>query len=311
LERAVLEKIDLPAMATAFGRAVHEAGIPVTPERSVRFARALSLAPPRTRTELYWAARTVFVSAHQQLATFDGVFASIFDGMFDPAGERGDANAPPPCGAEVDPRPATRRTVPFDVRSGGCARPGSALREPDSPEALTDSERELILAAASAEERLAERDFAELEPDELLPLRGLMHGLALAPPVRRVRRSRRDHHGARLDLRGTLRASCRTGGDPARVLLRERLVRRRRLVLLCDISGSMEPYARASCGSIHVRRAATSPPSLAAWPPRCRSATRSSVVITFERCRRSPRRSPPGGEAMTRRSSDNRRGDAR
>ena len=72
-----------------------------------------------------------------------------------------------------------------------------------------------------------------------------MARLTLATPRRRTRRAERRRHGARVDMRRTLRASLRTGGDPIRLARRRRRVVRRRLVLLCDISGSMEPYARA------------------------------------------------------------------
>ncbi len=73
-----------------------------------------------------------------------------------------------------------------------------------------------------------------------------MTRLSLATPRRRTRRYERGHRrGARVDLRRTLRGSLRTGGDPIRLARRQRRVERRRLVLLCDISGSMEPYARA------------------------------------------------------------------
>jgi uncharacterized protein with von Willebrand factor type A (vWA) domain len=228
------ELIDLPGFASAFGRRIHDAGIPVTPERSARFAQALSLAPPATRNQLYWAARTVFVSGHEQLDAFDSVFAWLFEGLADPADAmRGDTTAPPRAAGEP-----------------GSAAPPSIRRDAvDDDDAV---EGELGVAAASAEERLSERNFAELEPDELRALYRLMRQLALAPQVRRVRRSRVDPHGARLDVRATLRASCRTGGDPARRVLRRRLERPRRLVLLCDISGSMEPYARAFVQLLHA-----------------------------------------------------------
>jgi uncharacterized protein with von Willebrand factor type A (vWA) domain len=135
---------------------------------------------------------------------------------------------------------------------GGQAPHGTEIREPRDSTLPTDATRELQVAAASSAERLANRDFAELEPDELRELRHLMRALNLAPPVRRVRRLRRDPHGARLDVRATLRASCRTGGDPARRIQRRRLERPRRLVVLCDISGSMEPYARAYLQLLHA-----------------------------------------------------------
>jgi uncharacterized protein with von Willebrand factor type A (vWA) domain len=108
------------------------------------------------------------------------------------------------------------------------------------------------LAAASAEERLAERDFADLDADELRALRSLMRGLSLTPPLRQARRRRRDPHGRRLDVRATLRASHRTGGDPSRRIMRRRVQRPRRIVVLCDISGSMEPYTRAFLQFLHA-----------------------------------------------------------
>src|SRR4051812_9638218 len=96
---------DVALLAAQFGRAVHDAGIPCTPERSVRFARALTVAPPASRDRLYWTARAVFVSARAQAATFDAVFARVFDGLVDPASQRGDQHAPPPPGAERGDRP--------------------------------------------------------------------------------------------------------------------------------------------------------------------------------------------------------------
>ncbi|MEO9176401.1 MAG: VWA domain-containing protein, partial [Gaiellales bacterium] len=81
--------------------------------------------------------------------------------------------------------------------------------------------------------------------DELAQLQRLMSRLKLTTPLRRTRRYERGREGGRIDMRRTLRASLRTGGDPIRLARRRRRVVRRRLVLLCDISGSMEPYTRA------------------------------------------------------------------
>ena len=234
--------IDLPRFAGAFGRAIHDAGLPVTPERSARFGRALLLAPPRTRSELYWTARTVFVSAQEQIARFDLVFGAIFDGTGDVDTVRGDPNAPPLREPSLAPHPPRRDLPGLDRLPGAIAPPESQSRPGEGED---EPALELPVGAASEQERLAERDFAELDQDELRALRQLMRELALAPPLRRVRRSRRDPHGSRLDVRATLRASYRTGGDPSRRILRRRLERRRKLVLLCDISGSMEPYTRA------------------------------------------------------------------
>jgi hypothetical protein len=120
-----------------------------------------------------------------------------------------------------------------------------AARRPEEPEP------EVPLPVASAAEQLARKDFAELEPDELVALSRLMRELSLATPLRRTRRARRARRGDHLDVRATLRASHRTGGDPVRQIRRRRRLHHRPLVVLCDISGSMEPYSRAFLAFLH------------------------------------------------------------
>src|SRR4029077_11889564 len=73
----------------------------------------------------------------------------------------------------------------------------------------------------------------------------LMSRLELSTPLRRTRRYEKGRHGERVDMRRTLRRSLHTAGDPIRLARRRRRLARRHLVMLCDISGSMEPYARA------------------------------------------------------------------
>src|SRR6266404_4600869 len=72
-----------------------------------------------------------------------------------------------------------------------------------------------------------------------------MRRITLAVPERRSRRQRRRPGGRRIDMRATLRQARRTGGHAFRLIGRNPAARPRRLVALCDISGSMEPYARA------------------------------------------------------------------
>jgi len=242
-------EVDVALLAARLGRAVHAAGIPSTPERSVRFARALEVAPPATRDRLYWTARAVFVSAHAQLPAFDAVFGRVFDGLADPADQRGDPHAPPPPGTRRGERPPPSGAPHAGTQEQGSPAPSSA---PSAGPAPGDRERPAhLLAVAAGDERLATRDFATLDEDELLELRRLMGRLRVATPLRRTRRARRARRGDHLDVRATLRASHRTGGDPVRQLRRRRVVRPRPLVVLCDVSGSMEPYARAFLMFLH------------------------------------------------------------
>jgi uncharacterized protein with von Willebrand factor type A (vWA) domain len=98
---------------------------------------------------------------------------------------------------------------------------------------------------ASASERLVATDFAELSPGELLLLAGVMQRITLAVPLRRSRRQRRGVRGRQADLRSTLRRARRTGAEPFGIIRKSPARRPRKLVVLCDISGSMQPYAWA------------------------------------------------------------------
>jgi uncharacterized protein with von Willebrand factor type A (vWA) domain len=233
--------LELPPLSGALSRRLHDAGLPVTPERAAGFARALVLVRPITRRRLYWTARGVFVSDPAQLPAFDRVFRAVFgdpaaEAPFDPE-EVETVAAPPDDRPRADHRTASVGAGADDVTS---SPPGSSDDGGDD-----DAEVDVPLAMASDEERLAGKRFDALEPDELAQLYRLMSRLELATPRRCTRRYVRGRRGRSIDLRRTLRASLRTGGDPIHLARRRRRVAPRRLVLLCDISGSMEPYARA------------------------------------------------------------------
>jgi uncharacterized protein with von Willebrand factor type A (vWA) domain len=221
-------------------RRLHERGVPVTPGRSVEFAEALTLVRPISRRRLYWTARAVFVSDPSQVTAFDAVFASVFGSRAEPEGDAAEerrTDAAPP-----DERPASEGppTQPQDQRTGVPSTLPRAGDEEEDPGAAR-----IPLALASDEELLRRKSFDALEPHELAQIYRLMSRLHLAPPPRLTRRYERGRRRGQIDLRRTLRGSLRTGGDPIRLARRHRRVLRRRLVLLCDISGSMEPYARA------------------------------------------------------------------
>src|SRR5204863_6940026 len=73
-------QLDLPPLVGAFGRRLDAAGVPVTAERSARFAQALTLVAPVARRRLYWTARAVFVSDPTHIKAFDAVFSEVFSG---------------------------------------------------------------------------------------------------------------------------------------------------------------------------------------------------------------------------------------
>lgn len=230
--------LDLAAVAGAFSRRLHDAGVPVTAERAAWFAQALAVVAPVSRRRLYWTARAALLSDSAQVPAFDAVFASVFgSGRADRdelALEDGATEEAPP-----DDRP-TRARAQRDGPAGGAPSSG---RDPAQVEQKPDEVPVPVLA--SDEEVLRSKRFDALSPDELARLYRLMTQVRVATPMRRTRRAQRDRRGNRIDMRRTLRGSLRTAGDPIRLARRRRRTVRRRIVMLCDISGSMEPYARA------------------------------------------------------------------
>ncbi|TNC19947.1 vWA domain-containing protein [Amycolatopsis alkalitolerans] len=207
---------ELALLAARFAEVLRAEGVAVGADRSARFTQAILLVRPETTDELYRCALTTLVSAPDQIPVLDRVFAAVFGGG-DPADFRGD-------------RP--QATVAGNNRQVTASR-GEQGRKVELP------------TFGSAAEHLATRDFAELELAELALLRDLMRRFRIATPLRRSRRKRVASRGRRVDVRETLRRARRSGGQPAvlhRWVPREKP---RKLVVLCDISGSMEAHARA------------------------------------------------------------------
>jgi uncharacterized protein with von Willebrand factor type A (vWA) domain len=181
--------------------------------------RALAAVDAGSRAESYFALRAALCSSRAELLLFPAAFAAVFgaEERADPLDELGEIAkaalpriAVPPAGDEAIARDLTRAP-----------------------------------AAWSDEELLREKDFAEYSESERAAARQLLARIALRGPKRRSRRTlptrrRRDEH----DLRATMRASLRHGGELFERRYREPAQRPRRLVLICDVSGSMAPYSR-------------------------------------------------------------------
>ena len=234
---------DVAALAAALGTALHAAGLPVGPDRCERLARAVTVMGVSSVAELRACALATLVSDPGQMTVFDRVFAALFGA---PSPLPGSPPVDPgyqPADASGGPSPAARsQGDPGSWPSGVHVAEGApAGADGDEPPA----EGAAIHRVASAAERLRGRDFTQLSDTELRQLTGLMRELTLAVPPRRTRRYRSARDGKRPDLRRTLRQARRSGGEAIAFARRAPRVKPRRLIVLCDISGSMEPYARA------------------------------------------------------------------
>jgi uncharacterized protein len=237
---------DVAVLAAAFGERLWRSGVATSAERDARFASALAVAWPSTVEQLYWLARVTYVSDRAGIATFDAVFDEVFRGHVDvvdairnPDVPRWPAVEPPGPDPVAGPRPT--EGAPAADRPSRAADGGAGRADLDGVVAASADERELLAA----------RSFDACTDDELEHLGRTIALLRVDPPRRRSRRSRRHPHGTTVDWRATLRAARRTGGDPIAPVTRRRRTRPRRIVLLADVSRSMERYSRAYLYLLH------------------------------------------------------------
>jgi hypothetical protein len=182
--------------------------------------RALAAVDPADPADAYHALRAVLCASRADLAVFDAAWAEAFP-----------AAAPPVDQALADL-----------METAKAALPRAALPTVEVPELGAPVP---VPAAWSEEETLRVKDFAAYSAAERAAARALLERLARRGPTRRSRRTRatrrrRDVH----DLRATVRASLRHGGELVERRFREPSVRQRPMVLVVDVSGSMAPYAR-------------------------------------------------------------------
>ena len=212
-----------------FGRLLRRAGIDVHRGRLLDVVDALGHVNLGERGEVYHACRALLVHRHEQIALFDVAFAAFW--------------------REHDGREARHAPQPGESRASVVVVEEDLARD-DVSEALgrdaPDDDAPATpggLKTWSDLGGLADKDFAAFTSAETAEAAAILSRLVWNPGERRTRRWIRGR-GSRVDLRRTIADSVRTGGDVVELRRRTPRVRRRALVLLCDVSGSMERYSR-------------------------------------------------------------------
>ena len=211
-----------------FGRVLREVGIEVGPGRVSDAVRALDAVDLTRQEDVYFTLRQTLVSRHDELELFDRAFVAWF--------LRGPVA---PLVRQKQTRRFADRVVRDTLESGS--------DEDEADESSTPHE-----LGASGHELLREKDFAEMTPEEFERVRRLMAAIARTRPRRTSRRRSADPRGDVLDMRRLCRTSLRTGGEPIEQTWKARKNVPRKLVVLCDISGSMDAYARALLFYLHA-----------------------------------------------------------
>jgi len=209
-----------------FGRVLRRAGVEVHPGRLLDVISALGHVNLGAREDVYYTCRALLLHRHEQIAIFDRAFAAFWRAAH--------GGQPRHQRRLLESRPTTEKIVALYGLSGANGADGT---QGDAPI------RERGQKAWSDRGVLAHKAFDAFTTDEIAEAAAALSRLAWNPGERRTRRWVRGR-GARIDLRRAIPESLRTGGDWVKLPRRTRRVRPRSLVLLCDISGSMERYSR-------------------------------------------------------------------
>lgn len=220
---------DVASVTVAFSRILRGAGVDIPMTSTLSFSEALAATGLHDRDTVYWTGRATLIRRPEDHEVYDRAFKVFWEAR------TGDA--------EIAPSDPLRITLAIDDDDDDGERP-------DTSDGNDDPTLELRF---STTEVLRNKDFAEYTDDELVEAQALMTRLRLVgSPRRSLRLTAASSRTSRPDLRRTVRAIIRAGGEPGRRHWREPGTRHRRLVLLLDVSGSMEPYARALLRFVHA-----------------------------------------------------------
>ncbi len=222
----------------AFGRVLRGLELEAGPDRMIDLVHALDHVPIGDRAAFYHSARALFVRRREEIPRFDRAFEVFWR---KPAGGSTRLDLRAMGERRRFRRPASASAAPTRFGADSSDRDG----KPGQPSLLR------VAATYSARELLRHKDFAEASAEELAAVSRMIAGLAWRIPSRCSRRQR-PGRGASLDLRRTLRRSLPHGGEVLAWERREPRERQRPLVVLADISGSMERYTRLLLLFLHA-----------------------------------------------------------
>jgi hypothetical protein len=227
------DPVDEPVTPTlvAFAEALRRAGFAVSVDSVVQFVSAVEAVGIEHRSLVYWAGRSVFVVRREDIGPYDEIFDSFWL-----------VRTPSSITDQVPPE------LFFETVS-------------DNPFAPVGDENFLLPISSftySYADQLRHKDLAACSTQELDEITRRLREVKVSS-TRRTRRMRLAvHRHGRHDMRATVRRGLRSGGEITRIMYREPVRRPRKVILLCDVSGSMEPYSRALLHFLHVAVAGSS-----------------------------------------------------
>jgi uncharacterized protein with von Willebrand factor type A (vWA) domain len=220
-----------------FGRMLRALGIKVTPTQILDLVEGLKYINMGRRDDFKNTAQAILVSRYEHLELFNRAFDLFWQARDET--ELLEMNLGALLKKPPQPKPEELEPVGSEAQGDGS--------EKESEEPVIET-----VYTYSAREVLRQKDFADLTPEELQEVKHMMQVMVWELEQRRTRRRTRARHGLYPDMRRTFRQNLRYGGEPLQLAWRRRKLKRRPLVVICDISGSMERYARVLLKFVYV-----------------------------------------------------------
>ncbi len=231
----------LAANVMHFARLLRRTGLPVGPSDMLAAQQALTQVEIGNRVQVRTALRTTMVHRHEHADIFEQAFAMFWR---DPEAARSAAAM-----ALLD----AAKEPPKERAPAGSRRLAEAMAPPrERPPPEEEREEIEAVMSVSERERLQSMDFEAMSAADIANAKAEIRKLTLPLDLRRTRRRRPDPSGPHIDLRATIRASRRTGGELLSIESSRKVTRPPPLVVLCDISGSMSRYAQILLHFLHA-----------------------------------------------------------
>ena len=242
----------------SFGRRLRVAGLPIGSGQILNFVEATAAIDLRRRIDVYYAARATLVTRPEQIPLFDAEFAKFWRRLAGTEPVTLESFVASEAPEEIPPPETARQkqqAAPDTPATDERQRTIVAVAEATEDEIGETEELEVApedILIFSAREALRKKDFAQCTPREIAEARRIIEVMDWRLGTRRTRRRVRSPRGDQIDPRATLRRSLRYFGVPIDLRRRRRTERTRPLIVICDISGSMDRYARLLLRFVHA-----------------------------------------------------------
>jgi uncharacterized protein len=245
-----------------FGRRLRSAGLPVGSGQVLNLFEALDAVALDRRDDVYHAAKASLITRPEQIPVFDAEFARFWKDLVEQQPmllEEYLTDDEESVGSPQSPSQAEKGQESSEGQAGQSEQRTLLAIEGTDEGDLGDTEDFAVpqedVLIFSSREALRKKDFSQYTPEEIAEARRIIEKMNWRLGTRLTRRRQRALHGDSIDYRATLRSSLRQGGLPVELKWRKRKEKMRPLVLICDISGSMDRYSRLLLQFVHALEA--------------------------------------------------------